>query len=371
MSSSKAVSSVMVRRFSPLLVTTVVLLSSCGRPNTLDPTGTFDLESCSFPSGMLFGGGVVRDGIPALVDPATETAGNAVFIENSARVLGVVVDGQARAYPLAIMWFHEVANDILGDSAALVTYCPLTGSGIAFDPVFDGRLRDFGVSGLLFENNLVMFDRQNESIWNQMLLGSQCGPDRGRELTRLPMVETTWGMWKRMHPTTDVIKPDTAEFDFPYGQYPYGNYASPNNSTTLFPGSAYSSARPPKELVLGVHEGASARAYPFGALAEQGEVVVLNDSVGDRPILVMYVNAERTALAFDRRVNGQELTFSVEDPFAFTLVDAETGTIWGPAGEAISGPLADQGARLSPLVDAYVVFWFAWSTYYPNTELFL
>ncbi len=361
-----------MRRFSPLmLATATTLLSGCGGANNPDPTRTFDLELCSIPSGLLFFGGVVRDGIPALVDPITEPGGNAQFIDNTARVLGVVVDGQARAYPMAIMWWHEVANDILGDSAVLVTYCPLTGSGIAFDPVIDGRLRDFGVSGLLFENNLMMFDRQNESLWNQMLLGSQCGPDRGRELTRLPIVETTWGMWKRMHPTTDIISPDTLQFDLPYGRYPYGNYADPNNPLTQFPGSAYSNARPPKELVLGVHEGPSAKAYPFGSLAEQGEVVALNDSVGDRLILVMYVDAERTALAFDRRVNGQELTFSVEDPLAFTLVDAETGTIWGPAGEAISGPLAGQGARLSPLADAYVVFWFAWSVYYPHTELFL
>ena len=358
-------------RIAPLLVTTAVaLLSSCGGSNNPDPTGTFDLASCSVPNDLIYFGGQVRDGIPALVDPDTETAGNALFIENSARVLGVVVDGHARAYPLAMMWWHEVANDILGDSAALVTYCPLTGSGIAFDPVFDGRLRDFGVSGLLFENNLVMFDRQTETLWNQMLLEGMCGADRGKALPRLPMVETTWGLWKRMHPTTDVIKPDTAAFDFPYGQYPYGNYAAPNNSTTLFPGSSWSNARPPKELVLGVHEGSSAKAYPFGALAQQGEMVALNDSVGDRPIVVMYVDVERTALAFDRRVNGQELTFSVEDPSAFTLVDAETGTIWGPAGEAISGPLADQGARLSLLADAYTVFWFAWSIYYPNTELF-
>ncbi len=117
-----------MRRFSPLmLATATTLLSGCGGPNSPDPTRTFDLESCSIPSDLLFFGGVVRDGIPALVDPITESGGNAQFIDNTARVLGVVVDSQARAYPMAIMWWHEVANDILGDSAVLVTYCTITG----------------------------------------------------------------------------------------------------------------------------------------------------------------------------------------------------------------------------------------------------
>ena len=173
-----------------------------------------------------------------------------------------------------------------------------------------------------------------------------------------------------LHPRTTVITPHTG-FDFPYGLYPYGDYANPDNPTTLFPSSSYSDARPPKELVLGVREAASARAYPFGALEEQGDVVAVNETVGSRPILVTYVAAESTALAFDRRVTGQVLTFTVADPLALTLTDAQTGTIWNPAGVAMSGPLADQQARLTPVSDAFVVFWFAWSVFYPNTELFL
>jgi hypothetical protein len=154
----------------------------------------------------------------------------------------------------------------------------------------------------------------------------------------------------------------------PYGVYPYGNYAEPDNFLIDFlpRGTTISTDRPPKELVLGVQHSGSSKAYPFGVLDETG--IANNDTVGDLPVLVTYLASEQTAMAFDRRVNGQELTFAVADPVALTLQDEETGSVWNITGEAISGPLA--GERLRQLVDAYVVFWFAWSVYYPNTDLF-
>ena len=166
---------------------------------TQDPAA----PECTIPTSAIFSG-AGRDRIPALTQP--EALGpDASGIADGERVLGVVVNGEARAYPLFILWLHEIVNDTLGGDDVLISYCPLTGSGIAFDPVIDGQPRNFGVSGLLFENNLIMFDRQTESLWNQLLLGSQCGPDRGKNLQLIPIVETTLGHWREIHPQTTVV----------------------------------------------------------------------------------------------------------------------------------------------------------------------
>lgn len=199
-----------------------------------------------------------------------------------------------------------------------------------------------------------------------MLLGAQCGPEQGKELSRIPVVETTWGHWKSLHPQTTVLTTNTG-YERAYGRYPYGLYDNPHNAVTFFPSSPFSRERPPKELVLGLREGSDAVAYPFGILTAHRPAVAVNDVVGDRPILVTYLHAARTARAFDRRVQGETLTLSVVDSVALTLTDAETGSTWNALGEAVDGPLA--GERLRFLEDAWTVFWFAWSVYYPDTRI--
>lgn len=345
--------------------TAALLTNGCA----LDALGgkSFELTDCTVPANRIFSGGVSRDGIPALSFPKLVRGAEADFMGAGDRVLGVEVNGVARAYPLLILWWHEVVNDTVGGKRVLVTYCPLTGSGLAFDPVVRGRARRFGVSGLLFENNLIMFDRETESLWNQLFLGAQCGPDKGAELERLPIVETTWAEWRRLYPETSVLTTDTGH-DRRYGFYPYGNYADPNNRLTLTPSSPWNPIRPPKELVLGIHEGENAVAYPFGRLAEVGQAVAINDTVGSRPTLVIYRRDDKTARAFDRQVGERTLTFAVADTSAFTFTDTETGSTWDGAGRALAGALA--GVRLQSLADAYTLFWFSWSVYYPETRLF-
>lgn len=324
--------------------------------------------TCLISNDQIFDGGVGRDGIPALDFPVSAAAPAATgFMHDTMRVIGVEVNGAARAYPLFLLWWHELVNDTLGGRPILVSYCPLTGSGLAFDPEFDGKPRIFGVSGLLFENNLMMFDRESESLWVQLLMGAQCGPKRGTPLFRIPVVETTWGHWKTLHPTTAVITDETG-YVLPYGKYPYGNYDEPDNDVTLLPSSPWSRRRPPKELTLGVRAGLAASAYPFGLLEELGSVAAVNDQVGAQPILVTWVGAAQTARAFARRVGGRELSFDVADAAKLTFRDRETGSTWDARGEAVSGPL--QGERLTPLEDAWTLFWFAWSVYYPGTHIF-
>ena len=352
-----------------------LLLTACGGDSSSFPVGggggTGPTESisleCSIPTSEIFAA-AARDAIPSLTNP--ELAGStAVFMTDNDRVLGVVVNGEARAYPFGILWWHEIVNDTLGGANVLVTYCPLTGSGIAFDPRVEGLLRNFIVSGLLYRTNLTMLDLENESLWNQMLLGSQCGVDRGAVLTRIPIVETDWVTWKTDHPNTTVMTPNTGS-QRPYFAYPYGSYADPNNNFVDFlpAGVTWSSKLKTKELVLGVFVGSTAVAYPLEAMAARGGAVAVNDVVAGLPVVVTYRSAGNLAVAFDRRVSGQTLTFNVTGSAPFTMVDAETGSEWNSAGEATSGPLS--GQRLEQVDDAYVAFWFAWSIYYPDIGVF-
>jgi hypothetical protein len=347
--------------------TAVALTAACGDNTAAGPELRPVDFLCVVPNDEIFSV-TSRDAIPALTNVGVVPASQASFVQDGDRVLGIEVNGAARAYPFNVMWWHEIANDTLGGRNVLVTYCPLTGSGIAFDPrVGGGPTRNFGVSGLLWRSNLTMFDRETETLWNQMMLGGTCGVDRGRELTRLPIVETTWGQWKFMYPNTTVMSEDTGFLDRPYGIYPYGDYDEPHNRRVDFlaQGTTYSDLRPPKELVLGFTDGLGTKAYPFGILAGAG--VAVNDVVGGTPLLVTYVSGQKTAMAFDRRLNDQELTFTA-DVRTRTLTDDQTGSTWNTKGEALAGPL--EGEHLTQLVDAYVVFWFAWSLYFPDTDVF-
>jgi hypothetical protein len=191
---------------------------------------------------------------------------------------------------------------------------------------------------------------------------------RGADLKQLPLVETTLRHWSSLYPHTSVVTTNTG-FPFAYGFYPYDeyDYDEEQNPITLFPSSAWSRERPPKEPVLGVrHDGASI-AFPYGVLSEMGVFVSVNETVGDRPIVVTFHKWSKTAMAFDRTVNGETLTLTVADTLRRTLIDAETGTTWDVRGQAIAGPL--QGERLEPVADAFQLFWFAWSVFHPTTRL--
>ena len=188
-------------------------------------------------------------------EPGTE------YLREDDRVIGLIFEGEAIAIPLNIMWWHEVVNldGPPGRQAVAVTHCPLTGSSLAFDrrPLSDV---EFGVSGLLFETNLIMYDRTGteESLWPQMLRGARCGPSDGMQLPMVPIVETTWRGWKELHPDTRVVTENTGH-DRSYRTYPYGSYDLEANGQLLFPVSdGIDPRRPPKERVLGIPiDGAS------------------------------------------------------------------------------------------------------------------
>ncbi len=326
--------------------------------NTPDQTGL----DCSIPPELLLNGGPGKDGIPALTNPLFVAPGDAGagYLEDADRIVGIFLDDQALALPLNIFWWHEIVNITQGGVRWSITHCPLTGSTLGFDrTAADGA--EFGVSGLLYQNNLVMYDRNSvESLWPQMLRGARCGSADGTDLEMVPVVEMTWGGWKTLHPDTRVIA-DTGERN--YRAYPYGGYAQLNNTSLLFPGTI-DPRRPPKERVLGIPSGTGGITYPYGALDEVGPVAVVHGSLSGAPHVVFWDRDREAAMAFHPSLDGQELTFSVVNG---AIVDDQSGSTWQVDGTAVEGPNA--GMRLVGVAEAFIAFWFAWPTFYPAVEL--
>ena len=288
-------------------------------------------------------------------------------------MLGVVINGEAKAYPHNIGWHHEIINDTIGGHPIIVTFCPLTGTGMVFDGRDeDGRRITTGVSGLLFNNNLIMYDRRdNASLYPQMISKGITGPQTNRELKLLPVIETTWRYWKQLYPNTRVVDGNNSSRN--YTSYPYGFYRDPN-SAPLFPLFPLPTDNPvigiysPKHLTLGVRFGEIAKAYPFPSL---GEETVFNDTVANTPIVVIWYAREWVAVPYFRELGTRILSFekvaSTEPTFPFFLKDNETGTTWNLKGEAIAGEL--RGSRLNQ-VPAHNAFWFAWATFWQHTGIF-
>ena len=358
--------------FSGLVLATVGV-SACGDGTTVPDV---ELTALCLEVRDVLLQGAIKDGIPALTDPTMVPAGDvaAEYLLPRDRVIGLEIGGEYLAFPHNIFWWHEIVN--LNDFGLAVTYCPLTGSSMVFDRSAAGGA-EFGVSGLLLQNNLVMYDRAPsgvvETLWPQMLAGGRCGPGEGRELEMVPALEIEWEDWVALHPDTRVVSSETG-FSRDYTQYPYGDYEVESNARTLYPQGSLDGRRPPKERVLGIpFENGGGIAFPFGALRDVGDLVAIHETLGDgqnpgsdEPVVVFWDSEASAAMAYRPSAAGQALTFAVTDG---AFVDMETQTQWSLEGKALSGPLA--GERLEMIPEAYVSFWFAFSTFFENPELWI
>lgn len=351
-----------------------VLMAGCGQADSLfggngTSSGAFAQSelSCTIPKGQIFDGGPGKDGIPALHNPPLVTAEDPGlgYLRSLDRVIGVIWDGQAIAIPHNIGWWHEIVNLDLDGVDLAVSFCPLTGSSLAFDRSAVGGAT-FGVSGLLYQNNLIMYDRNRpESLWPQMSRGARCGERSGTGLTMFPVVEMTWVGWLRLHPDTRVVSGNTG-MGRDYTDYPYGSYDVVGNDDLLFPVPNLDRRRPLKERVLGIpsDDGQGGIAFPFGELTKVGPVAAIPVEIDGSDIIVLWDADAGGAMAFRPTAAGQSLTLAVIDD---EIQDAETGSTWDVDGFARSGPL--EGERLEPVAEAYVAFWFAWAAFNTDTQL--
>ena len=354
-----------MRTTALLSFATGALMSACQAGGAGDVLDQVDANlSCTIPTSEIVSGGPGIDGIPALHDPTfvTPADAGADYLRDQDRVIGLLIGDTALAIPLNILWWHEVVNLDLGALHLAVTHCPLTGSSLVFDrSVIENRT--LGVSGLLFQNNLLMYDRDEPfSLWPQMLRGARCGRKAGTDLPMVPSLEMAWSGWRALHPTSRVVSRETG-FARDYQRYPYGDYDREDNANLLFP-IAIDGRRPPKERVLGIPaQTTGGVALPFGTLNDLGGLAAVTVSHEGRSLVVLWDRVSWTAAAFETFVGGQTRGFQVADG---AIVD-DGGSTWRIDGLATSGPLA--GTRLTPLADAFVAYWFAWAAFYPDATL--
>lgn len=303
------------------------------------------------------------DAIPSLINPAvaSATSAEATAYSDDEPVFGVAFDGQARAYPLRILDWHEMVNDALGEQRFFIAYCVLCGSAVAYDSYIDGVGRFiFSTSGLLRRSNKLMYDRQTMSLWSALegrpILGPLASANPDWRLRRLPIVRTTWGEWKRVHPKTTVLSMETGyRREYTPGQ-PYGEYfASPN---TMFPVGRRSAALKTKDWIYGLWLDGKPKAYPLKAFEN---TPVLVDEVAGRKVLLLG-RAERLEVrAYE--TDGREFVWNSGTK---TLQERQTKRNWRLEEEGLLGPDGEKFQRLP----GHLAYWFGWYAAFDKTEVY-
>ena len=389
-----------VRRLAPSLVAASLTLVACGgsavdegvsdrgssvtvtqaplSPEEDVPSALDDLEADGLPRPLvdpseLRSGGPPPDGIAPIDEPRFQSLDEASYLTADEPVLALEIDGDARAYPIQIMIWHEIVNDTVGGAPVSVTYCPLCNSAVAVDRRVGGRTLTFGTSGLLYQSSLVMYDRQTESLWSHFTGQALAGVLTGTELDSYPVATVSWSDWSAAHPDGRVLSRDTGS-DRSYGTNPYPGYDDVGTDPFLFDGDA-DGRLAAKERVVGMGGDTDPTAVRQAVLLDRGVIALKLDGEatvawalpGTASALdVGSVEGGRDVGAtgvFRSTVDGQVLTFERTDG-GFT--DRQTASRWDVLGQATDGPLA--GRRLDP-VEHVDTFWFAWAAFRPETTV--
>lgn len=320
-------------------------------------------------------GGPPKDGIPAIDKPRFISIKQADHWLNSQEpVIVLTLKGQAHAYPLQVLIYHEIVNDELADIPVSVTFCPLCNASIIFDRRVEGRVLDFGVTGKLRNSDMIMYDRQTESWWQQFTGKGIVGEYTGTVLKQIPASIVAYGDFRESYPTGLVLSKKTG-YSRPYGRNPYRGYDRVGDSPFLFKGKTDGRLHA-MERVIFVRHGKQHRLYPFGLV---NELNVINDKLGDLEIVIFgkqgtlsvldaeEINRSRkivSATAWSRRLDGKTLTFEFADN---RIKDKETGSLWNILGKAVSGSYSGQQLHS---VDSGVHFAFAWLAFNPYIDIY-
>lgn len=295
-------------------------------------------------------GGVQKDGIPSLDNPQLIAATKADYLQDDDLVFGIEINGDVRAYPLRIMGWHEMFNEVIGGIPVALAYCTLCGSGILFETQLAGRSKPlvFGSSGFLYRSNKLMFDRETHSLWNQFTGKPVVGPlaDSGIALKQRPVVITTWASWKRSHPDTHVLSLNTGHRRDYRSDVVYNEYFA--SSELMFPALVDQTEHQQKDYVFAIRQFGAARAWPLGAFEKKR---VINDAIADRPLVLLGDAAERSVRAYERDTH----TFRASD----RALKDEAGQTWTVTEAALEGP---DGKRLLR-VAGHIAYWFTWDNY--------
>lgn len=284
-----------------------------------DKYNGFDVTNSTIDPAAIESGGPPRDGIPAIDEPEFEAAALSVLADDAA-VLGISLNGIARAYPVAILNYHEIVNDRFDNQPVVISFCPLCGSGMVFRAPSDVNDDGFGVSGLLYNSDMLLYDRATESLWSQLMAQAVSGPLAGRRLEQLPADHTTWGEWRGRHPQTVVLTEETGYWRN-YRVSPYPDYE--NSENIWFSVSHRDPRYPPKARVTGLH-------------------------LGGKTLVIPHIELEQAATEMSYSFNGVELSISFDLP-------------------SDSVRIFDDNGRQLPSTSS---FWFAWMAFYPDSTVF-
>lgn len=320
-------------------------------------------------------GGPPKDGIPAIDRPRFVSVDEVRrWLGHKEPVIALELDGEARAYPLQVLVWHELVNDEIRGTPVAVTFCPLCYSALVFDRRVDGQTLTFGVTGLLRHSDMVIYDRESESWWQQFTGEAIVGDLTGKKLRQLPAQIIGFAQFAAAHPDGLVLSRETG-FRREYGKNPYAGYDDVNSTPFAFQGKIDHRFRP-MEKIVAVEIGKAAKAYPYSITRKQH---VVEDQIDSANLVIFHAEGATSALdssamsesrevgatgVFDARVDGRLLHFNYENK---EFVDSETGSHWNVVGQAISGPL--RGKNLRPIVHGDY-FAFAWFAFRPDTEIF-
>ncbi len=277
----------------------------------------FRIDNALIPAAEIKKGGPPRDGIPSLDNPVFVAADDAAYLKGRDRVLGISINGIAHAYPIRVLNYHEIVNDVIGGTAVVVTYCPLCGSGTAFEAAMNGRTYKFGVSGLLYNSDVLMYDRETTSLWSQLMSQAVTGPMKGTRLQQLPLSHTSWKEWAERYPETRVLSNRTG-YSRNYRVDPYPNYG--RDGKLFFPVAHSNKKYRRKEVVMGLEIDGRFKAYPFKELKKGTSR--FGDEFAGEEFSVEFDAKHRTARVI--RADGSEIPTTMAFWFAWYAFHPET-----------------------------------------------
>ncbi len=340
-----------------LLVLGSILVTSCNKESNTQ--GQNNSQEWLIPSNEVQDGGPGKDGIPSIDNPQFTAVSAVNYLSDNDLVVGIVYDGQAVAYPHPILDWHEIVNDEISDKKIALTYCPLTGTAIAWDRTINGNTTTFGVSGKLYNSNLIPYDRATDSNWSQIGLNCVNGSLINTVAETIPVIETTWETWKTMYPDANILNTNTG-FNRNYGQYPYGDYIT-NHNRLIFPIAPSDNRLPSKERVLGVLTSDVNRVY---SINEFENARIIFDTVGDENLIIIGSKADNFMVAF-HNPNNNDWTINLTN-LPIIATDS-AGNQLDVSGQIVAGPMA--GSQLdSPT--SFIGYWFSFGAFYPDIEIY-
>ncbi|TVQ09099.1 MAG: DUF3179 domain-containing protein [Bacteroidetes bacterium] len=315
------------------------------------------------PKNEVLDGGPGKDGIPSIQDPKFINVGDATYLQDDDLVLGFANGEEVRAYPHRILDWHEIINDDVNEHSVAVIYCPLTGTGTGWSRILEEGKTTFGVSGLLYNSNVIPYDRKTDSNWSQILLKSVNGQLMGRSAHVYHLVETTWKTWKKAYPSSRVVSTNTG-FDWNYDNYPYAYYKTDN--TLFFPVSNHDDRLHRKERVLGVIVDEKMIVFRFDSFGNS--VSLVNNAFLSKELVVVGSKNLNLMVAFNRELADETiLDFeALENELPAVLIDNE-GTRWDIFGRGISGPRKGQQLQHETQMMGY---WFSFAAFYPDVSIY-